>query len=98
MAESANTGRANSFVLEELTEFQREKLKNGESVKFNFSKDVKKENKVIEGGHPQVIGESTCKLDKSLNTIDEKVEVRVPDVNGGYHSEHCVTNSYQKGY
>lgn len=55
MAESANTGRSNSFVLEELTEFQREKLKNGESVKFNFSKDVKKENKVIEGGHPQVI-------------------------------------------
>lgn len=36
MAESANTGRSNSFVLEELTEFQREKLKNGESVKFNF--------------------------------------------------------------
>ncbi|HFZ6818039.1 TPA: hypothetical protein ACGMKN_001609 [Streptococcus agalactiae] len=56
MAESANTGRSNSFVLEELTEFQREKLKNGESVKFNFSKDVKKENKVIEGGDPQVIG------------------------------------------
>ena len=56
MAESANTGRSNSFVLEELTEFQREKLKNGESVKFNFSKDVKKENKVIEGGHTQVIG------------------------------------------
>lgn len=56
MAESANTGRSNSFVLEELTEFQREKLKNGESVKFNFSKDVKKENKVIVGGHPQVIG------------------------------------------
>ncbi|HGC7888617.1 TPA: hypothetical protein ACI045_001735 [Streptococcus agalactiae] len=56
MAESANTGRSNSFVLEELTEFQREKLKNGESVKFNFSKDVKKENKVIEGGPPQVIG------------------------------------------
>lgn len=56
MAESANTGRSNSFFLEELTESQREKLKNGESAKFNFSKDVKKGNKVIEGGHPQVIG------------------------------------------
>ncbi|HEO7358187.1 TPA: hypothetical protein VBF01_002060, partial [Streptococcus agalactiae] len=46
MAESANTVRSNSFVLEELTEFQREKLKNGESVKFNFSKDVKKGNQI----------------------------------------------------
>lgn len=46
MAESANTVRSNSFVLEELTEFQREKLKNGESFKFNFSKDVKKGNQI----------------------------------------------------
>ncbi|MFS5460235.1 hypothetical protein V2U43_09895 [Streptococcus agalactiae] len=68
MAESANTGRSNSFVLEELTEFQREKLKNGESVKFNFSKDVKKENKVIEGGHPQGF---CCKV---LNLLSNKVE------------------------
>lgn len=50
MAEIANTVRSNSFVLEELTEFQREKLKNGESVKFNFSKDVKKGNQITQGG------------------------------------------------
>ncbi|HGI2158919.1 TPA: hypothetical protein ACJRXO_001437 [Streptococcus agalactiae] len=99
MAESANTVRSNSFVLEELTEFQREKLKNGESVKFNFSKDVKKGKKVIEGGQ-NLPNDGIVYLqpDKSLKSIDEKVEVRVPDVNGGYHSEHCVTNSYQKGY
>lgn len=53
MAESANTGRSNSFVLEELTEFQREKLKNGSQLSLIFLKMLRKKIRLSKEGTPK---------------------------------------------
>lgn len=53
MAESANTGRSNSFVLEELTEFQREKLKMGSQLSLIFLKMLRKKIRLSKEGTPK---------------------------------------------
>ncbi|HFH7840844.1 TPA: hypothetical protein ACGM7F_001874 [Streptococcus agalactiae] len=99
LAESTYTKRPSNFTYNELNPKLLRQLNSGSSVELDFSKSVKKGKKVIEGGQ-NLPNDGIVYLqpDKSLKSIDEKVEVRVPDVNGGYHSEYCVTNSYQKGY
>ena len=91
LAESAYNSRPNSFP---------ELFETDSVTEVKFSQPSEDNKGQITQGGTNLPNDGIVYLqpDKSLKSIDEKVEVRVPDVNGGYHSEHCVTNSYQKGY
>ena len=98
LAESTYTKRPSNFTYNELNPKLLRQLNSGSSVELDFSKSVKKGKKVIEGGQ-NLPNDGIVYLqpDKSLKSIDENVKVLIPDVNGGYHTEHYVTHSYQKG-
>lgn len=99
LAESTYTKRPSNFTYNELDPKLLRQLTQVVLLNWISQNLLRKEKKVIEGGQ-NLPNDGIVYLqpDKSLKSIDENVKVRVPDVNGGYHSEHCVTNSYQKGY
>ncbi|MGT2808773.1 alpha/beta hydrolase [Streptococcus iniae] len=98
LAESTYTKRPNNFTYYELDPKLLRQFNSGSSVQFNFSKDVKKGNEIIEGGsNLPNDGVIYLQPDQSLQTVEEKTEIQVPDSNGRYHTESYTTNSYQKG-
>lgn len=50
IAESSYTGRPNSFTKKELEEEAKKKLSDGQSVLFDYSADVKKNDQITKGG------------------------------------------------
>ena len=50
IAESSYTGRPNSFAKKELEEEAKKKLSDGQSVLFDYSADVKKNDQITKGG------------------------------------------------
>lgn len=91
LAQGAYNSRPNSFP---------ELVETDSATEVKFSQPAEDNKGQITQGGSNLPNDGIVYLqpDKSLKSIDENVKVRVPDVNGGYHTEHCVTNSYQKGY
>ncbi|EHJ52304.1 lipase family protein [Streptococcus macacae] len=50
LAESAYTTRPDSFAMSDLKADRKKRLEDGESVRFDFSQDVKKDGQVTQGG------------------------------------------------
>ncbi|MFC3932972.1 hypothetical protein ACFOSE_09480, partial [Streptococcus dentapri] len=108
LAESAYTGRPNSFAMSDLKADRKKRLEDGESVRFDFSQDVEKKGQLTQGatgdGYPDKSDPNASKTelylqpDETLHTEKEKGTYRVPDPNGGYHEEEYETGEfYQKG-
>ncbi|HFE9552219.1 TPA: hypothetical protein ACGAZG_000818 [Streptococcus agalactiae] len=90
LAESAYNSRPNSFP---------ELFETDSVTEVKFSQPSEDNKGQITQGGTNLPNDGIVYLqpDKSLKSIDENVKVLIPDVNGGYHTEHYVTHSYQKG-
>ena len=104
LAQSAYRGRPNLFPYERLTEQRKEILDSGGSISFDFSKENKfynsdkKEWETTPGGkNLPHNGKVYLQPDPDLHTVEETMDLQVPNPNGGYHKETYVVNHYQKG-
>ncbi|AUW96127.1 hypothetical protein [Streptococcus pluranimalium] len=95
LAESSYNGRPVVFAYQKLTSDQRRLLDSGESLKFNFSKDIENGTQTTQGGSTLPNdGVVYLQPDKSLTTVEETTSLQVPNPNGGYRTEKYVTNTY----
>ena len=104
LAQSSYRGRPNLFPYERLPEHRKEILDSGGSISFDFSKENKfynsdkKEWEITPGGkNLPHNGKVYLQPDPDLHTVEDTMDLQVPNPNGGYHKETYVVNHYQKG-
>ena len=87
------------FPIDNIPPADRQTLNSGESVKYNFSKDVSTKNGTILGGQnlPNN-GVVYLQPDPTLRSVPRTVDLTLPQMNGGYQSTpHTTVGHYQKG-
>lgn len=104
LAQSAYTGRPVKFPYESQKKYDRDELDSGQSLEFDFSKDAEFYNKITKkveitpgGKNLPHNGKVYLQPDPDLHTVEETMDLQVPNPNGGYHKETYVINHYQKG-
>lgn len=104
LTQSAYTGRPVKFPYESQKKYDRDELDSGQSLEFDFSKDAEFYNKITKkveitpgGKNLPHNGKVYLQPDPDLHTVEETMDLQVPNPNGGYHKETYVINHYQKG-
>lgn len=104
LAQSAYRGRPNLFAYERLTKEEIKVLDSGKALEYDFSRDNKfynddkKEWEITTGGKNLPNGGKVyLQPDSGLHTVEETLDLQVPNPNGGYHKETYTVNHYQKG-
>ena len=98
LAQSAYHGRPIRFPYESLSKKNQTQLDSGVSLPFDFSQDVVYEKEITPGGkNLPHNGKVYLQPDPDLHTVEETMDLQVPNPNGGYHKETYVVNHYQKG-
>ena len=98
LAQSAYHGRPIRFPYESQLEDNKKILDNGGSLEFDFSQAVVYEKEITPGGkNLPHNGKVYLQPDPDLHTVEETMDLQVPNPNGGYHKETYVINHYQKG-
>lgn len=104
LAQSAYTGRPSNFPYISQREIDKTLLDSGQSLPFIFSKDTtfyNPDTKILEttlgGKNLPNGGKVYLQPDPGLHTVDEMLDLQVPNPNGGYHKETYTINQYQKG-
>ena len=104
LAQSAYRGRPVVFPYEKLRKDEQKALDSGEAIPFDFSKENKfynsdkKEWEITPGGkNLPHNGKVYLQPDPDLHTVEDTMDLQVPNPNGGYHKETYVVNHYQKG-
>ncbi|HFR3692831.1 TPA: hypothetical protein ACHVE4_002039 [Streptococcus suis] len=99
LAQSAYPTSPLKFPIEALEPNQRDQLKNGNSVRINFSVDQVTKNGTIPGGQnlPNN-GVVYLQPDPTLRSVPKTTDIALPQINGGYQSTSYPTGGhYQKG-
>ena len=104
LAQAAYRGRPILFPYEKLRKDERNALDSGDSIYFDFSKDIKTYNidrKIMEitkgGKHLPHNGKIYLQPDPDLHTVEDKIKLQVGDPGGGVHQEEPPIKLYQKG-
>ncbi|MBZ2116310.1 cutinase family protein [Streptococcus gordonii] len=98
LAQSAYHGRPIRFPYESQLKDNKKILDNGGSLEFDFSQDVVYEKEITPGGkNLPHNGKVYLQPDPDLHTVEQTMDLQVPNPNGGYHKETYVVNHYQKG-
>ena len=104
LAQAAYRGRPILFPYEKLRKDERNALDSGDSIYFDFSKDIKTYNidrKIMEitkgGKHLPHNGKVYLQPDPDLHTVEDKIKLQVGDPGGGVHQEEPPIKLYQKG-
>ena len=104
LAQSAYTGRPSNFPFDSQRDSDKDLLNSGQSLYFDFSQDNKfynkdkKEWEITPGGkHLPHNGKVYLQPDPELHTIEDTMDLQLPNANGGYRQEKYVRKRYQKG-
>ena len=104
LAQAAYRGRPILFPYEKLRKDERNALDSGDSIYFDFSKDIKTYNidrKIMEitkgGKHLPHNGKIYLQPDPDLHTVEDTIKLQVGDPGGGVHQEEPPIKLYQKG-
>ena len=104
LAQSAYTGRPSNFPFDSQRDSDKDLLNSGQSLYFDFSQDNKfynkdkKEWEITPGGkHLPHNGKVYLQPDPDLHTIEDTMDLQLPNPNGGYRQEKYVRKRYQKG-
>ena len=104
LAQSAYTGRPSNFPFDSQRDSDKDLLNSGQSLYFDFSQDNKfynkdkKEWEITPGGkHLPHNGKVYLQPDPELHTMEDTMDLQLPNPNGGYRQEKYVRKRYQKG-
>ena len=104
LAQATYRGRPILFPYEKLRKDERNALDSGDSIYFDFSKDIKTYNidrKIMEitpgGKKLPHDGKVYLQPDSELHTVEDTIKFQVGDPGGGVHQEEPPIKVYQKG-
>ncbi len=104
LAQATYRGRPILFPYEKLRKDERNALDSGDSIYFDFSKDIKTYNidrkimEITKGGKKLPHdGKVYLQPDPDLHTVEDTIKLQVGDPGGGVHQEEPPIKLYQKG-
>ena len=104
LAQATYRGRPILFPYEKLRKDERNALDSGDSIYFDFSKDIKTYNidrkimEITKGGKKLPHdGKVYLQPDPDLHTVEDTIKLQVVDPGGGVHQEEPPIKLYQKG-
>ena len=104
LAQAAYRGRPVLFPYEKLRKDEKGALDSGDSLQFDFSQDAQSYNEITKkleitpgGKNLPHDGKVYLQPDPELHTIEDTMDLQLPNLNGGYRQEKYVRKRYQKG-
>ena len=104
LAQAAYRGRPVLFPYEKLRKDEKGALDSGDSLQFDFSQDAQSYNEITKkleitpgGKNLPHDGKVYLQPDPELHTIEDTMDLQLPNPNGGYRQEKYVRKRYQKG-
>ena len=104
LAQAAYRGRPVLFPYDKLRKDEKGALDSGDSLQFDFSQDAQSYNEITKkleitpgGKNLPHDGKVYLQPDPELHTIEDTMDLQLPNPNGGYRQEKYVRKRYQKG-
>ena len=104
LAQAAYRGRPVLFPYEKLRKDEKGALDSGDSLQFDFSQDAQSYNEITKkleitpgGKNLPHDGKVYLQPDPELHTIEDTMDLQLPNPNGGYRQEKYGRKRYQKG-
>ena len=96
LAQSSYLDMPRNFPIEQIGPKEQNQLNSGQSVPFNFSKDLDYDGTLIPGGKNLGDDAVVYLQPDPTHTATKMTTVTVPKANGGYEDQTHVTGHYQK--